>query len=127
MENPNDPTPPGARRIHVLGGGGKRAAATIKKILPQITDAEAIRAAGGGITFRRLARKVGRNELCPCGSGKKFKTCHDEPGKWEVVDPKDDRIPYTPPTMKRASGATIAAPAPGTSCAAGEPPEVTPE
>ena len=21
-------------------------------------------------------RKVGRNELCPCGSGKKFKNCH---------------------------------------------------
>ena len=21
-------------------------------------------------------RKVGRNEVCPCGSGKKFKKCH---------------------------------------------------
>jgi preprotein translocase subunit SecA len=21
-------------------------------------------------------RKVGRNEICPCGSGKKFKKCH---------------------------------------------------
>lgn len=21
-------------------------------------------------------KKVGRNELCPCGSGKKFKRCH---------------------------------------------------
>lgn len=27
-------------------------------------------------TFVRDARKVGRNELCPCGSGKKFKHCH---------------------------------------------------
>jgi uncharacterized protein len=26
-------------------------------------------------TFRRDAPKVGRNELCPCGSGKKFKHC----------------------------------------------------
>ena len=26
-------------------------------------------------TFRREAPKVGRNELCPCGSGKKFKHC----------------------------------------------------
>ncbi|MGE0682771.1 MAG: SEC-C metal-binding domain-containing protein [Candidatus Binatia bacterium] len=25
---------------------------------------------------RRDAPKVGRNELCPCGSGKKFKKCH---------------------------------------------------
>ncbi|MEM1435695.1 MAG: preprotein translocase subunit SecA [Pseudomonadota bacterium] len=27
-------------------------------------------------TFRRDERKVGRNEPCPCGSGKKFKQCH---------------------------------------------------
>jgi preprotein translocase subunit SecA len=28
------------------------------------------------ITIRRDAPKVGRNDLCPCGSGKKFKHCH---------------------------------------------------
>jgi len=27
-------------------------------------------------TFVRSERKVGRNEPCPCGSGKKFKRCH---------------------------------------------------
>ncbi|MEZ5552542.1 MAG: preprotein translocase subunit SecA [Pseudomonadales bacterium] len=27
-------------------------------------------------TFVRQERKVGRNEVCPCGSGKKFKHCH---------------------------------------------------
>ncbi|WP_372880150.1 preprotein translocase subunit SecA [Psychromonas sp.] len=27
-------------------------------------------------TFKRQERKVGRNEPCPCGSGKKFKQCH---------------------------------------------------
>ncbi len=27
-------------------------------------------------TFRREGRKIGRNELCPCGSEKKFKHCH---------------------------------------------------
>jgi preprotein translocase subunit SecA len=26
--------------------------------------------------FVRAAHKVGRNELCPCGSGKKYKQCH---------------------------------------------------
>jgi preprotein translocase subunit SecA len=26
--------------------------------------------------FVRNARKVGRNEPCPCGSGRKFKQCH---------------------------------------------------
>jgi preprotein translocase subunit SecA len=27
-------------------------------------------------TFKREGRKVGRNEPCPCGSGKKYKQCH---------------------------------------------------
>ena len=27
-------------------------------------------------TFKRNEKKVGRNDPCPCGSGKKFKTCH---------------------------------------------------
>jgi yecA family protein len=31
---------------------------------------------GGGGTVRRDAPKVGRNETCPCGSGKKYKHCH---------------------------------------------------
>jgi len=32
--------------------------------------------AAAGATFVRGDRKVGRNEPCPCGSGKKFKQCH---------------------------------------------------
>jgi len=28
------------------------------------------------VTFRRTEQKVGRNEPCPCGSGKKYKSCH---------------------------------------------------
>ena len=31
-------------------------------------------------TFVRQERKVGRNEACPCGSGKKFKHCHGRTG-----------------------------------------------
>ena len=27
-------------------------------------------------TIRRQGEKVGRNDPCPCGSGKKFKKCH---------------------------------------------------
>ncbi|OFZ22461.1 MAG: preprotein translocase subunit SecA [Bdellovibrionales bacterium RIFOXYA1_FULL_36_14] len=30
----------------------------------------------GGKTIRRGQNKVGRNDPCPCGSGKKFKQCH---------------------------------------------------
>lgn len=32
---------------------------------------------GGPVqTVKRLVPKVGRNEPCPCGSGKKYKKCH---------------------------------------------------
>jgi uncharacterized protein len=34
-----------------------------------------VRARAAARTFRREAPKVGRNEPCPCGSGKKFKHC----------------------------------------------------
>jgi preprotein translocase subunit SecA len=33
-------------------------------------------AAGMAQPFVREDRKVGRNEPCPCGSGKKYKQCH---------------------------------------------------
>lgn len=32
--------------------------------------------ANGPETYKRTERKVGRNEPCPCGSGKKYKQCH---------------------------------------------------
>jgi preprotein translocase subunit SecA len=38
--------------------------------LPQLPQGEAQG------TFVRNDRKVGRNEPCPCGSGKKYKHCH---------------------------------------------------
>jgi len=28
------------------------------------------------VTIRRDTPKVGRNDPCPCGSGKKYKNCH---------------------------------------------------
>jgi preprotein translocase subunit SecA len=31
--------------------------------------------AGKGVTVRRDGKKVGRNDPCPCGSGKKYKKC----------------------------------------------------
>ena len=30
---------------------------------------------GGPVTVRRKEKKVGRNDPCPCGSGKKYKKC----------------------------------------------------
>jgi preprotein translocase subunit SecA len=35
---------------------------------------------GGQQSQRRAGEKVGRNDLCPCGSGKKYKKCHGAEG-----------------------------------------------
>lgn len=36
---------------------------------------------GKGVELRRDVPKVGRNDLCPCGSGKKYKNCHERQDK----------------------------------------------
>jgi|CXWL01.1.fsa_nt_gi hypothetical protein len=33
------------------------------------------------VTGPRQIAQVGRNEPCPCGSGKKYKQCHEEDGE----------------------------------------------
>jgi uncharacterized protein YecA (UPF0149 family) len=35
---------------------------------------------GAGRTLARAWPKVGRNQLCPCGSGAKYKRCHGQTG-----------------------------------------------
>ena len=35
---------------------------------------------GKGTELRKDSPDVGRNDLCPCGSGKKYKNCHGRPG-----------------------------------------------
>jgi len=43
-------------------------------------SAAGVTARGGVETVRRGDAKVGRNDPCPCGSGKKFKKCHGAAG-----------------------------------------------
>jgi preprotein translocase subunit SecA len=42
--------------------------------------ASGVTARGGIQTVERKAAKVGRNDPCPCGSGKKYKKCHGKAG-----------------------------------------------
>ena len=44
----------------------------------QGAGAPAIEAGGGGVAVQQrvITEKVGRNDPCPCGSGKKYKKCH---------------------------------------------------
>jgi len=44
------------------------------KAMPQPV-APSVRVVHSGETYKRSTPKVGRNDLCPCGSGKKYKKC----------------------------------------------------
>jgi preprotein translocase subunit SecA len=41
-----------------------------------VAGEEPVAVAAPAAPFVRGERKVGRNEPCPCGSGRKFKHCH---------------------------------------------------
>ena len=43
---------------------------------PKETNLEQAKAAGGPSGPKRVQKQVGRNDPCPCGSGKKYKNCH---------------------------------------------------
>jgi preprotein translocase subunit SecA len=58
---------PAAARVAMMGGGSRQRAAAQLPVPPQ-TESQG--------TFVRGERKIGRNEPCPCGSGKKYKHCH---------------------------------------------------
>jgi preprotein translocase subunit SecA len=55
----------------------RRAAPREQVRLSSASTEESARTAQG--TIRRAATKVGRNQPCPCGSGKKYKLCHGRP------------------------------------------------
>jgi preprotein translocase subunit SecA len=48
----------------------------VRSLTPQAPPAATAGAAGGGATAANEYANVGRNDPCPCGSGKKFKKCH---------------------------------------------------
>ena len=49
-------------------------------------------------------KKVGRNDPCPCGSGKKFKRCH---GGLDLLDRSAEVAPATQGVLARAAVARI--------------------
>jgi len=57
--------------------GPETAAVPAKPVAaPNLPDTPAEEIKLPKVTIRRETPKVGRNEPCPCGSGKKFKNCH---------------------------------------------------
>ncbi len=51
------------------------AAAGVMRIYRHFETQRVTRSISENTTYRRIAPKVGRNDPCPCGSGKKFKQC----------------------------------------------------
>ena len=61
-------------------GRNKLLSARFRMLADDDVEPILIRADGSEInpvveTYRREGRKIGRNEMCPCGSGKKYKKC----------------------------------------------------
>ena len=59
-----------------LGGAAEQPASQVRAPAGSVMRPGTAPAASPIATFKRDKRKVGRNEPCPCGSGKKYKQCH---------------------------------------------------
>jgi preprotein translocase subunit SecA len=55
---------------------GEAAEAAVAAEADPVATAVADEVAKSNTPFKRSGRKIGRNEPCPCGSGKKYKQCH---------------------------------------------------
>jgi len=64
------PTPPD---LTLVGECRRLAAGPVLPLLPATPRHRGL--VGGGYTIRRAVPRIGRNDPCPCGSGKKYKKC----------------------------------------------------
>ena len=90
MLNPGGVVEPGAPAHHGGDGNGRRPPKMVSTSADELEEAfmrrkrrelEQARMAGAGDAqpvqqVVRSQEKVGRNDPCPCGSGKKYKKCH---------------------------------------------------
>ncbi len=70
---------PGESEV-ITEGGSQNSKKLVEKLLAQRKKQESTLSESGGKSSKTLLtdkfKDVGRNDLCPCGSGKKFKKCH---------------------------------------------------
>ena len=66
--------------IHARGLEQKKPAAGLTYTAPSETGGTEVRTAAAATADDDTFASVGRNMLCPCGSGKKYKRCHGAPG-----------------------------------------------
>jgi preprotein translocase subunit SecA len=67
---------PVAALLGADGDGDAEAAMAANPGLPPEPAMAEGEGAAAKMPFKRMTRKIGRNEPCPCGSGKKYKQCH---------------------------------------------------
>ncbi|MFT4009507.1 MAG: preprotein translocase subunit SecA, partial [Nocardioidaceae bacterium] len=83
-EEADDETPVEVEAHHpVVHAKGLEAPATpagLSYSAPSETGEAELVGTGGTVTNDDAFANAGRNDLCPCGSGKKFKRCHGAPG-----------------------------------------------
>ena len=58
------------------GQGRLGSGVVLGRYLGALKEAYLAATPGRPTTYRRPGSKIGRNDLCPCGSGKKYKKCH---------------------------------------------------
>jgi len=68
-----------------------------RDFLQDLPEARPLKVIGGGYTVRRPIAKIGRNEPCPCGSGRKYKKCCLEKDRERMRDAS----PYEGITMSQ--------------------------
>jgi len=61
--------------VNAMEQGRQAAASQKRSSIPPSADAAMNAAINRSTTVKRTTQKVGRNDPCPCGSGKKFKKC----------------------------------------------------
>jgi preprotein translocase subunit SecA len=66
------------RRMRFSHAEASALTAGVDRSAPGSAPGAAPAVGGGAETFVRAQPKVGRNEPCPCGSGKKYKHCHGQ-------------------------------------------------
>ena len=67
----------GATYVHADAGGAATAEEEVETVAMRLQTVGA-EADGDDAPqpFRRFGQKIGRNDPCPCGSGRKYKQCH---------------------------------------------------
>ena len=78
------------RRKNELNDLAKKVAETQK------TEQKETKRKRAATTFKRKAAKVGRNDPCPCGSGKKFKKCCLNKDSWDAYYQNTVCFRYSP-------------------------------